>query len=841
MPDESRNLDQYAVVAVQADSTSRSLDQYAVVAVQADSTARSLDQHAFVVWKPNSPVVVCPDITGPPLIPATFDASASTNYDYITWAWTSVPGGSSIANAVIPYPDGTLIQGTEMPDGTAVTPVAMPNNQAAAPVDMTDNVLLMHMDGNADDDSGQGNNGTIVSATLVAGRIGSGAYQFNGTSDVITIPNTADLSMGAGVSWSVCAWVKPTLATTGYEGFLYHGAAGANQIVFGRDNNGYFTAGNGGSGTWQVSTSDQFLYSNVWYHLAAVVDRSANTITLYVNGRQVKTQAWTFVPSATTDDSTVGRGFGAAETFGGVLDELAVWRRALSASEIQGIYDLQKGWENLSTPADMEANEALYHLDGTVNDDSGAGRNLTLYNSPTFPTGYVGTNCIEFNGTNQYAEADIPSSLNGTIACWVQITGTLTNGDIFVGFGPTSVAGVGKWRAFSYYNGGFSFFGYNADIHNWYSNPVVGQWYHVVITWDSANLVSCYLNGVLITSQTIATLESPSSVLSLGARTAGATYYASCKLDEVAVWSRAISAAEVASLYALQEASATNPTTPIDMTNNQALYHLESTGGDDSGNARDLTLFNTPTFPAGKVGTNCIEFNGTNQYAQAGVPVGTTGTIACWVQITSTPQDVDIFVGFGPTELTGTGKWRAFGWHSGGFSFFGYAADIHNWYPSPVVGQWYHVVITWDATNLVSCYLDGALITSQTIAALTTPSQILSLGARTISYSRYAPCKLDEVAIWSRALSKSEIGQIYAAQNAPVAGVGDTLTFTPDVVGSYTVDVTTVSVYGSETISADALITSPSDGGIYAFQGYSLLSLDPTGVYPILQGDFKDK
>jgi hypothetical protein len=40
---------------------------------------------------------------------------------------------------------------------------------------------------------------------------------------------------------------------------------------------------------------------------------------------------------------------------------------------------------------------------------------------------------------------------------------------------------------------------------------------------------------------------------------------------------------------------------------------------------------------------------------------------------------------------------------------------------------------------------------------------------------------------------------------------------------------------------SDIESVSPSDGGIYAFQGYSLLSLDPTGVHPILQGDFKDK
>ena len=89
--------------------------------------------------------------------------------------------------------------------------------------------------------------------------------------------------------------------------------------------------------------------------------------------------------------------------------------------------------------------------------------------------------------------------------------------------------------------------------------------------------------------------------------------------------------------------------TPVDMTDNEGLYHLDGTGDDTSSNTRNLTLFNTPTFPAGKVGTNCIQFNGTNQYAQATVPTGTIGTIACWLQLTATPSQSDVFIGLGVT------------------------------------------------------------------------------------------------------------------------------------------------------------------------------------------------
>ena len=102
---------------------------------------------------------------------------------------------------------------------------------------------------------------------------------------------------------------------------------------------------------------------------------------------------------------------------------------------------------------------------------------------------------------------------------------------------------------------------------------------------------------------------------------------------------------------------------------------------------------------------------------------------------------------------------------------------------------------------------------------------------------------IDEFAIFERALTADEIGVIYKSQVGEYAALGATLAFTPDVVGTYTVQLTNAPLfnYADVSTSADALIALPSDGGIYAFQGYSLLSLDPTGVHPILQGDFKDK
>ncbi len=99
------------------------------------------------------------DITGTVNVSASFDA---TNLGYSTssvnfqWTWQSVPSGSSITNQAYPLPD----------------------NQVNTYFNMSDNKGLWHFEGNADDSSGDGRNGTPNNATLVAGKVGAQAYQF---------------------------------------------------------------------------------------------------------------------------------------------------------------------------------------------------------------------------------------------------------------------------------------------------------------------------------------------------------------------------------------------------------------------------------------------------------------------------------------------------------------------------------------------------------------------------------------------------------------------------------------------------------------------------------------
>ena len=79
---------------------------------------------------PPPPVAVLPDISGAPTVLATFDGSGSQYAHYYAWAWTSVPGGSAIANptgvatatfAFTPDVTGTYTVQLTVADGVSVT------------------------------------------------------------------------------------------------------------------------------------------------------------------------------------------------------------------------------------------------------------------------------------------------------------------------------------------------------------------------------------------------------------------------------------------------------------------------------------------------------------------------------------------------------------------------------------------------------------------------------------------------------------------------------------------------------------------------------------------------
>ncbi len=212
---------------------------------------------------------------------------------------------------------------------------------------------LDEMVGTVADDSAGLNDGTLTGPIWAVGQV-NGALEFDGSNDKVDLGTDTSLDLGqAGKSFTIAAWVKPE-TTSGYRAFVAkdsYTTNGRRNYWFGKniDNLGiYFGANNPtGSGMpYYFWTTDDGLTLNAWNHVVVVWDRTANEVILYINNvrkswRSDSSGAPYDIPVATGTHTTIGMsGDISLYPFDGSLDEVRIYNRALSASEINSLY----GW-----------------------------------------------------------------------------------------------------------------------------------------------------------------------------------------------------------------------------------------------------------------------------------------------------------------------------------------------------------------------------------------------------------------------------------------------------------------------------------------------------------------
>lgn len=210
--------------------------------------------------------------------------------------------------------------------------------------------LVSWWNGDSSSDIAGGNNGSLSgSISMTDGKIGRGYKLDDG---FIKVGNPASLNFGTG-PFSLEAW------------FNWNGGGGtsANNII--RKSNygpgpgsGYWLrVGNSSKPTLEFSVGattgpeGQTLITapvtiGAWYHAVGTKDASGN-VKLYVDGQSIGTIVRQSPETDSTSESLfmIGAwdGFGTSEFFYGMIDEVSVYNRALSASEVQGIYYAKKG------------------------------------------------------------------------------------------------------------------------------------------------------------------------------------------------------------------------------------------------------------------------------------------------------------------------------------------------------------------------------------------------------------------------------------------------------------------------------------------------------------------
>lgn len=187
------------------------------------------------------------------------------------------------------------------------------------------------------DRSGAGNNGSIVnmsnSSSPVAGASGQ-ALNFDAVNDHILVPNSTSLNITGPITMS--AWIKPNSFGQNNFGRIVH-KDGVNGYIFSLNNSSITNGLLFYSGGVNASTSN-VITLNRWQHVASVFNGS--TVTLYVNGVAVSTQAQ---PAPTASTASLGIGIRPADSlrgFDGIIDEVRIYNRALSDSEMKQLYGM---------------------------------------------------------------------------------------------------------------------------------------------------------------------------------------------------------------------------------------------------------------------------------------------------------------------------------------------------------------------------------------------------------------------------------------------------------------------------------------------------------------------
>lgn len=207
--------------------------------------------------------------------------------------------------------------------------------------------------GNADDVTGNGNNGTPkTNVTLTTGVEGdeNGAYQFGGYSSPghIYIPNSESLKFSEGVSFS--AYIKP-LSWVSMDGWGSRTSSGGLQCIMAKDHDRYgislaFSGNDNGCRFWthnmcnqkwsEISSGDQLKgnYLNKWTHVAYVY--GDGYARLYVDGQLMdEREATPDFSTINSRDLYIGKFSDSWYPFNGVIDEVRIYNRTLTPAEVE--------------------------------------------------------------------------------------------------------------------------------------------------------------------------------------------------------------------------------------------------------------------------------------------------------------------------------------------------------------------------------------------------------------------------------------------------------------------------------------------------------------------------
>jgi hypothetical protein len=192
--------------------------------------------------------------------------------------------------------------------------------------------------GSAFDSSGYNNHGQVIGANSTEDRFGNpnAAYHFNGVNAYIKIPNTPALNFENAIT--VLFWIRIDSMYEEREAYPISHGNWENRWKVSITNEGIRWTVKSASGIKDLDSQMQLL-TDIYYHIGCVYDGSHYEI--YINGILDNASTFSGKILKTSIDLTIGQVLpnNTGYNFNGIIDDILIFNRGLSAEEIEDIYD----------------------------------------------------------------------------------------------------------------------------------------------------------------------------------------------------------------------------------------------------------------------------------------------------------------------------------------------------------------------------------------------------------------------------------------------------------------------------------------------------------------------
>jgi hypothetical protein len=610
----------------------------------------------------------------------------------------------------------------------------------------------------ATDSSGQGRHGTYTSSPTLgqSGVVGNAVGFGSSTTSRLSIPNTA---LNGVNSLSISFWIRTT--DTGINTIVSAANGSQSNEIWMYIYNGQLNLryDGGSSSVWNLNS----LYDGNWHHIVVVTNDSSNQTTVYQDtvslGTQWKSPSGSLSISSGglligQDQDCLGGCFESSQRLVGDLDELYMYNRAITSTEVALLYGFLGHWK---------LNESW---GSTATDSSPVGNNGTYQNGVDLNEGgpYPGSGVTgpEFDGSNDYVSIgnesyyDVTGPL--TVAVWLKVDQFDLTWQAIVAKGDSA------WRLSRNSNDGrlhFACSGLSPQSVESVTSVDDDLWHHVVAVYDGSTL-SLYIDGSLDNSVSASGSISTNGYNVYIAENSQATgRYWDGWLYDVRLYARALTATEIAELYGLVgrwKLDESSGTTAFD----------SSLMGKNGTYTNGVTLGGSGPYSSNKA----AQFDGNNDYVN--LPTYTTDfsggyTISVWGRPTNSGywarfadfgrgEDLDNFF-FGRQASTSTLESTI---HDGSLGWR-YPITEAN---AIVNNSWKHYTVTVDSEGKAKLYVDAEVVEGEPPSDVTigVPSNVTRtsnfIARSNWGVDDYFQGKMHDLQLYNRALSASEVQEI---------------------------------------------------------------------------------